>query len=371
MSAKLFEKAKRLLAEEVRICPEEPFPLHPRPQEELSIALVFPNRYYTAMSNLGFQTVYRLFNSQPGTRCERVFLPDPEDLPEYDRTRTPLFSLETRRPLRSFDAVAFSVSYENDYPNLLNILGLARIPLPGRERGEKDPLIIAGGAAVSMNPEPLSDFIDLFFVGEAETAAGAFTASLRKWREAGAKKQRLLEELGRLEGVYVPQFYEAAYGSDGILKSFTPRGDFPARVRRSWLPCLDDFPTLSAVTTPHTELSGMMLAELSRGCRRGCRFCAGSYTHFPHRVRKGALLEEAVRRRAAPGGKVGLVGAAISDYPELLPLAKKILESGNVPSFSSLRVDSLTPELAQIVAASRHDCPIDKDFKILVEKNIK
>jgi len=349
---KLFEKAKRLLAEEIKVNPEEPFPLRPQPNERLSLALAFPNRYYTAMSNLGFHAVYRLFNSQPGTRCERVFLPDPEDLEEYARTNTPLFSLETQRPVRSFDAVAFSISYENDYPNLLKILELARIPLRRLERQEKDPLIIAGGATVLMNPEPLTDFVDLFFVGEAEEAIEPLAASLREWRESGINKERILEELARLEGIYVPQFYEATYRPDGLLESFSPRRDFPARVKRAWLPRLNDSLTLSAVTTPHTELSGMLLAELSRGCRRGCRFCAGSYTYFPHRVREGALLAEAVLQRAAPGEKVGLVGAAISDYPDLLPLVKKILESGKVPSFSSLRVDSLTSDLAKLVAAS-------------------
>jgi len=352
VSARLFEKAKRLLAEEIRVNPEEPFPLRSRPDEKVSIALAFPNRYYTGMSNLGFHAVYRLFNAQPETRCERVFLPDSEDLEEYARTRTPLFSLETQRPVRSFEAVAFSVSYENDYPNLLKILDLAGIPLRREERGEKDPLVIAGGATVLMNPEPLADFIDLFFVGEAEAALGPLTALLRKWRETGGGKEEVLTELARLEGVYVPRFYEAAYGPDGLLRSFTPRGDFPARVKRAWLRSLDDSLTLSAVTTPHTELSGMLLAELSRGCRRGCRFCAGSYTYFPYRARTGSLLEEAVGQRSAPGGKIGLVGAAISDYPDLLPLARKILESENVPSFSSLRVDSLTPDLAKIVAAS-------------------
>ena len=348
----MYEKAKRLLAEETRVNPEEPFPLRPRPNERLSIALAFPYRYYTAMSNLGFHAVYRLFNSQPETRCERVFLPDPEDQEEFARTNTPLFSLETQRPVRSFDAVAFSISYENDYPNLLKILDLSRIPLRRQERSEKDPLIIAGGATVLMNPEPLTDFVDLFFVGEAETGIGPLAASLRKWRESGIKKEKALEELARLEGIYVPQFYEASYRPDGLLESFSPRGDFPARIKRVWLPHLNDSLTLSAVTTPHTELSGMLLAELSRGCRRGCRFCAGSYTYFPHRVREGARLAEAVLQKAAPGEKVGLVGAAISDYPDLLSLGKKILESEKVPSFSSLRVDSLTPDLAKLVAAS-------------------
>jgi radical SAM family uncharacterized protein len=352
LSPKLYEKAKRLLAEEIRVNPEEPFPSRSHPEEKLSIALAFPNRYFTGMSNLGFHAVYRLFNAQPETRCERVFLPDPEDIDEYARTGTPLFSLETQRPVRSFDVVAFSVSYENDYPNLLKILDLAGIPLRREERAEKDPLVIAGGATALMNPEPLADFADLFFIGEAETALAPLAALLREWRAGGGGKEDVLKKLARLEGVYVPRFYDVAYGPDGLLRSFTPRGDFPPRIRRAWLRTLDDSPTLSAVTTPNTELANMLLAELSRGCPRGCRFCAGSYTYFPYRARQGSLLEEAVGRRRAAEGKIGLVGAAISDYPDLLPLTKKILESSKAPSFSSLRVDSLTPALAQIVAAS-------------------
>ena len=331
--------------------PGEPFPSDSRAGEKLTVALAFPNRYFTAMSNLGFHAVYRLFNAQPETRCERVFLPDPEDLEEYARTNTPLFSLETQSPVRSFNVLAFSVSYENDYPNLLKILDLARIPLRREERGDKGPLVMAGGATVLMNPEPLADFVDLFFVGEAETAIGPLTALLQKWRKTGAGKEEVLKGLARLEGMYVPAFYEAAYGSDGLLKSFTPQGEFPARIKRAWLPNLDDSPTLSAVTTPHTELSGMLLAELCRGCPRGCRFCAGSYTYSPYRVRKGVVWKKAIEERGVPGEKIGLVGAAISDYPDLLSLARKILESGKVPSFSSLRVDSLTADLAGIVAA--------------------
>jgi radical SAM superfamily enzyme YgiQ (UPF0313 family) len=352
VSGKLFEKARRLLAEEIRVNPEEPFPPRPGPDENLAVALAFPNRYFTAMSNLGFHAVYRLFNARPGTRCERVFLPDPEDLGEYARTGTPLFSLETQSPVRSFDAVAFSVSYENDYLNLLKILELSGIPLRREERGERDPLVIAGGATVLMNPEPLAEFVDVFFVGEAEAAAGPLTDLLGRWRAKGGKKESLLEDLGRLEGFYIPGFYAASYGPAGLLGSFTPRTGSPARVKRVWLPCLDDFPTFSAVTTPHTELSGMLLAELSRGCRRGCRFCSGSYIYHPYRVRKGGLIAETAVLRGAPGGKIGLVGAALSDHPDLVPLAQRILESKRIPSFSSLRVDALTPDLAQVVSAA-------------------
>lgn len=352
MSEKIFEKAKRLLAEEIRVSPEEPLSSRLQPNEKLSIALAFPNRYYTAMSNLGFQAVYRLFNIQPETRCERVFLPDPEDMEEYLRTNTPLLSLESQTPVRTFDSLAFSVSYENDYLHILKILDLAKVPLLRKDRGENDPLVIAGGATVLMNPEPLVDFVDLFAVGEAEALIVSLTRALQRWRNEGKSKGNFLAEVAGKDGIYVPQFYEVSYQADGPIESFGPKGDFPPRVKRVFLPDLNQSLTISSVVTPQTELGGMLLAELSRGCRRGCRFCAGCYTYFPHRVRDGALLKETILKNAGPAEKVGLVGAAISDYPELLPLGKDILYSPKPISFSSLRVDSLTPELADLVSAS-------------------
>jgi radical SAM family uncharacterized protein len=349
---KLIEKAKQLLREEHRTSPESPLLIERRPDERLAIALAFPNRYYTAMSNLGFQAVYRLFNDRPGTRCERVFLPDPEDMEEYRRTDTPLFSLESQTPVRNFDLLAFSISYENDYPHILEILELAGIPLLRKDRRERDPLVMAGGATVLMNPEPLTDFVDLFAVGEAEALIGPLAGALQEWRGQGKSKETFLSAIARREGIYVPQFYEVAYQTDGLIASFRPVGEFSPRIKRAFLADLNESLTFSSLVTSHTELSGMFLAELSRGCRRGCRFCAGCYTYFPHRVRDGALLREAILKNAGPAEKVGLVGAAISDYPELLTLGEEILHSPKPLSFSSLRVDSLTPELADLVSAS-------------------
>ena len=319
---------------------------------KLSVALAYPHRYYTAMSNLGFQTVYRLFNEQPDTFCHRVFLPDAEDLEEYRRTETPLFSLESQRPVHAFDILAFSISYENDYPYLLLMMDLARIPLLKKDRQEGDPLIIAGGATVLMNPEPLADFVDLFVVGEAEVVVGPLTEALQRWKKTGQTKDAVLAELARMEGVYVPQFYDLNYLPDGTIASFIPKGDFPSRVKRAWLKNLNDSLTISSLITPNTEFSRMLLVELSRGCRRGCRFCASCYTYFPHRVRDGPLLREAALKGASPEEKIGLVGSAISDYPELISVGQEILHSQKPLSFSSLRVDSLTPQLADLVLAS-------------------
>ena len=352
MSNKLIGKAKSLLSEEPWILPAGRPSGGNGQKGKLSVALAFPNRYYTAMSNLGFQAVYRLFNDQPDTICQRVFLPEAEDLEEHRRTETALFSLESQRPVHSFDILAFSISYENDFPHLLLMMDLARIPLLKKDRQEGDPLVIAGGATVLMNPEPQADFVDLFVIGEAEVVIAPLTDALRRWKEKGQPKEALLAELAMMEGIYVPQFYDVGYNPDGPIASFVPREGFPGRVKRAWLKNLDEALTISSLVTPNTELSRMLLVELSRGCRRGCRFCASCYTYFPHRVRSGSLLREAACKGSAPAEKVGLVGAAISDYPELISLGQEILHSQKPISLSSLRVDSLTSELADLVLAS-------------------
>lgn len=352
MSRKLIKKAQDLIAAETRI-PAPGEGARPRGRGAgLAVALAFPQKYYTAMSNLGFQTVYRLFNKQPETRCERAFLPDPEDIPEYRRTNTPLFSLESQTPVREFDVLAFSISYENDYPHLLQILDLAGIPLRKEERGENAPLVMAGGATVLMNPEPLSDFVDLFVIGEAEALLPRLTEILFKGKSGKIPRRELLLELAGVDGVYVPAFYEVRYDEDGRIKAFEPRHDVPARIRRVWVPDLAEFPTVSSVVTPHTELSGMVLVELSRGCRRRCRFCSSCYTYHPYRPQKRAVLEAEAQTSSAPDRRIGLVGSAISDYPDLASLARRILEIPQPLSFSSLRVDALTPELADLVHLS-------------------
>jgi len=349
MSRKLREKALHLLSQERQILP---LPEFKDRGAELSIALAYPNRYYTAMSNLGFQAVYWLFNQVPETVCQRAFLPDPEDIPEYLRTETPLFSLESQRPLRSFDILAFSVSYENDYPHLLTMMDLARIPLLRKDRTANDPLVLAGGAAVMMNPEPLADFVDFFVIGEAEEVIGPLTETLRKGRKEGLSREVLGLDLIGLEGIYVPQFYTLTYKPDGRIESFTPKEGFPARVKKAWLKDLNASVTVSPLVTPNTELSNMLLLELSRGCPRGCRFCAGCYAYFPYRHRDAGLLGKAAVLGKGRAEKVGLVGAAISDYPGILSLGREILQDKIPLSFSSLRVDSLSPELADLAFQS-------------------
>ncbi len=352
MSPKLLGQAQKILAAEKNILASAQSFFRQKTKGILSIALAYPNRYYTGMSNLGFQTVYRLFNAQPVTECQRVFLPEPADMEEYYRTNTPLFSLEAQRPVRDFDVLAFSISYENDYLHLLQILELAKIPLLSKDRQGPDPLVMAGGATVFLNPEPLADFIDFFFLGEVEPLVGALTETLRRGKEEGTPRLEILKELAKLAGVYVPKFYEVTYSPEGLISGFYPKDKAPPRVTRVYLPHLDLYPAFSTIITPQTELAEMLLAELSRGCSRRCRFCACSHVYHPHRLRDGSHLKDVLLKAGAGPSKIGLLGAAISDYPHLLYLGRALLRSQKGLSFSSLRVDALNPELADLLRDS-------------------
>ena len=216
-----------------------------------SICLIYPNSYHVGMSNLGFQTVYQCLNSEDDVVCERAFLPDPEDLQEYQNTQTPLFSLESQKPLSDFDILAFSISFENDFLNILTLLDLAHIPMESRLREERYPLVIGGGVAVFLNPEPLSEFFDLFILGEAEEVIGEF---LEVYRHASSEKGKkgkedFLREMGKVEGIYVPRFYQVTYTEDGKIEAMEPEPGFPQRVKRRWVREIDRFPTRSVLFT--------------------------------------------------------------------------------------------------------------------------
>ena len=293
------------------------------------------------MSNLGFQVVYQRLNSEDDVVCERAFLPDPEDLQDYRRTQTPLLSLESQKPLSDFDLLAFSISFENDFLNILTLLDLARIPLERALRGEKDPLVMAGGVAVFLNPEPLSEFFDLFVLGEAEEVIGEF---LEVYRHSG--REDLLRRLAGVEGIYVPEFYHVTYGENGRIGTIDSEAGLPRKVKRRWISKIDRFPTQSSLFTPDTEFKEMAVVEVNRGCPRGCRFCAACFVYHPFRNRSLSLLELLSREAISKEKRIGLAGTAISDYPSLLPLCEGILSHGGGVSIASLRVDAITPSLA-------------------------
>lgn len=294
------------------------------PGGRLRVCLVYPNTYRVGMSSLGFQTVYHLLNSEPSVVCERGFLPDKEDLEEAARTGGELISYESQTPLQAFDVIAFSISYELDYINLPRLLRLAKLPARVAEREEHHPLVIAGGPVTSINPAPLADLIDWFVVGELEPQLTEVIASARECRSE------------RDVGAPV-EIASARKGRSGT---------------RHYLQDLDAWPTHSRILTPETEFGDLFLVEIGRGCARRCKFCVTPSCYWPLRFRSvGAVLESAragLKHRKA----IGLIGAAVSDHPEIDEIATRIVGLGARLSVSSLRADSVSDTLLKALASS-------------------
>lgn len=322
---------------------------------KLTMVIAYPNTYYVGMSNLGFQKVYSLLNTDEEILCERVFLPDPEDNDLYQRSRLPLFSLESQTSLNRFDVLAFSLSFEMDSLNILQMLELAHIPLKSEERGEEYPLVLAGGICPTFNPEPMAAFIDLFLIGEAEAILPPFLAALKENKANGESREGLFQRMADCPSVYLPRAYRVDYHPDGRLKERTPQSGFPALIRKGTVADLDTSPTSSAILTPHTEFGNMFLVEVSRGCRHHCRFCLVGYVCQPLRFCRSETLRAQIDQGLALTQRIGLVGAALADYPDLIGLCNEIVDRGGRICPASLRLEGVSPELMKLwVASGQH-----------------
>ncbi len=315
-----------------------------------AMAICYPNTYEVAMSNLGMQIIYKLVNSLPDWLCERAFLPDKELAGLYDKTKTPLLTLENRRPLCDFEIIGLSVSFEMDYFHVPELLERGRVPVLAADRTERDPLVVMGGPVAFFNPEPLTPFVDVCLVGEGESMMAPFLAAYQEAKQAGLSRADMLFKLAQLPGVYVPSLYRHDYDADGRLVRITAADGAPRRVRRQWQELTE--PGETVIATPHTEFGAMYLIEIARGCGRHCRFCMAGYCYRRPRVRPLAYVKEAVLRGKALGKKIGLMGAAISDYPYIDELVTFIRSKGLAFSCASLRADSITPAIVRGLAES-------------------
>src|SRR5262245_19474095 len=304
----------------------------------LRVCLVYPNVYAVGMANLGFQAVYRQLAVDPRVTVDRAFLPA-ERPPRARRLR----SLERGWPIGDFDIVAFSISFEADYVHVLDCLALAGIPLRRRDRAEGGSLVLAGGPATFLNPEPLADFVDLFLIGEAEEMLEEFVDRAAR-SERG--RRALLECAEGVGGAYRPDRYTPEYDRAGDLVAFTFDGTGTGRVERRYVVDLDRHPTESTLLAPGAVFGDMYLVEASRGCEWGCRFCAAGFMFRPVRYRSRESLRAAINRGVAERSTIGLVGAEMASQPGIASLCREIAAAGARPSPSSLKADLITPALA-------------------------
>jgi radical SAM superfamily enzyme YgiQ (UPF0313 family) len=316
----------------------------------LRVALAFPNTYFVAMSNLGFQTMYRLFNDQPDIVCERAFLPPKQELAALKESGARIVTLESQTPVSDFDVIAFSVSFEWDYTNVLTMLRLAGVPVRAADRDYTHPLIVIGGAVTFVNPEPLAPFADVIAAGEGEALVPALLDAF-----GTSSRSEQLKRLARQRGYYIPSFYDVEYAADGTIARYVPRegSNAPAVVKKAALKTTDAVdPPSTTIFTPDTEFGSRFLVEVVRGCANLCRFCWAGYNYLPVRAFPAQrILDRAIAAKPY-ASRAGLVSIALCDHPEIEHILRSLKDMGYSISPASLRLDDLTPTIVSLLKDS-------------------
>lgn len=336
MSWEIKKKLKEIASEEEGIYVKDP-------GGKINICLVFPNTYYLGMSNLGFTSIYSFLNSRDDVFCERAFAPEPTQ--SRGKKETPLFTVETQRRINAFDLIGFSVSFENDYLNMVKILAGEKIPLLRAERGEEDPVIFCGGFAPQLNPEILAEICDFIVLGDGEPP---LMRILELLRSRGRAKQDFLEAAASIRGVYVPSLYEPHYDSEGTFLGFRgeTKGVEPA------VADLNRYPAHTTLFTRRTEFGDMFLVEIARGCVKKCFFCGVSHSPYGFRCLDKETVKRLIRWGLQHRKRVGLVGSAVLDHPDFLEIARFVLDGGGAVSPASIRADMVNEDVADVLGDS-------------------
>ena len=327
---------------------------------EVRFAFCFPDTYEVGMSHLGMKILYSQFNSVPYIWCERVFAPWVDMEEEMVKNHIPLYALESGDPLSDFDFIGFTLQYELSYTNMLNMLKLGEVPVTTEARGNELKHIVVAGGPCACNPEPIADFVDLFFIGEGEEVDLEVMELFRQCKKEGADKREFLRRCAQIEGVYVPSLYEVAYHEDGTIKSFVPKDGAPAVVHKRLMLDMDKSYYPDNFVVPMVEIvHDRAVQEIFRGCIRGCRFCQAGFIYRPVREKSPDTINAQCRALCENTGydEVSLSSLSSSDYSQIVPLLEKLTEwSGEEKvslSLPSLRVDGFTDEIMNKIKTVR------------------
>ena len=325
---------------------------------DVRFAFCFPDVYEIGMSHLGMKILYSQFNSRDDIWCERVFAPWIDFEEVMRENNLPLFALESRDPISEFDFIGFTMQYEMSYTNVLNMLDLAGIPLRSKNRKDLAPLVVAGGPCVC-NPEPLADFVDIFFLGEGEEVDLQVIDLYKKYKGTN-KKEEFLREAAKIEGVYVPSLYDVSYNEDGTISAITPKDNAPKTIKKRIIKDMDKAFYPENFVTPYIDIvHDRTVQEIFRGCIRGCRFCQAGYIYRPVREKSPEVINSQAKCLCAATGydEISLNSLSTSDYTQIETLLNQLLdwtvESNISLALPSLRIDNFSKELIEKISAIR------------------